>query len=537
MGRKGTFRLWRYLPQVVFATTLVMVVPILIVCVLRALGVINSGVLVIAAGVGASLALGWAGRRYWEERPGSGDLLFSELMVWGFVRRWLTERRVASATRLLGLAGEGQRGGARLDPDKRAKLLEQLAAALEARDPYTLGHSRRVARHAAMTAETMGLPADEVAKIRAAAAVHDVGKLEIPLEVINKSGKLTDDEYGLIKRHSLLGAKMVHKHLDEELAIIVAHHHERLDGNGYPARISGDKIPLGSRIIAVADTFDALTSSRAYRSAKPHKKALSILEKESGKQLDPDAVRAFSAHYSGFRPLALWALLISLPQRAYQALFGQAGASGGALAAKVMAATAAVAGIGSAAAVSTPALDQQSKAATAVASRDAETPAAASSPADAGPPTGAKKGDGPEGSRKPGRHGAGGVTPGGPGSGPAGGAPPSGAGGGNPASPGNGNGGGNGKGVGRGGGGGKGVGRGGGGGKGVGTGGGGGKGVGTGGGGGKGVGTGGGGGKGVGTGGGGGKGVGTGGGGGGATDADGSSATGASSGTDGGTSS
>src|SRR5205085_6039106 len=161
------------------------------------------------------------------------------------------------------------------------QLLAQLAAALEAGDPYTHGHSRRVAHHAAMIAKGMGLPKQQVAKVRTAAVLHDVGKINTPTAILHKPGRLTDDEFDVIKLHPVDGAEMVSKLGDAELTAIVRHHHERLDGTGYPNRLPGGEIPLGARIIAVADTFDAITSTRPYRPANPHKRAMDILAKEA----------------------------------------------------------------------------------------------------------------------------------------------------------------------------------------------------------------------------------------------------------------
>ena len=135
-------------------------------------------------------------------------------------------------------------------------------------------------RHAYMIARGMGLPPAEIARIRTAAALHDVGKLDTPREVLNKPGRLSDEEFALIQRHPVDGAAMVAELGDDEVTAIVRHHHERLDGGGYPDGLEGSEIPLGARIIAVADTFDALTSTRPYRPGCRHKKALDILREE-----------------------------------------------------------------------------------------------------------------------------------------------------------------------------------------------------------------------------------------------------------------
>ena len=248
---------------------------------------------------------------------------------------------------LLGVGSQDVREqGDELDPEARLKALRRLASALEARDPYTHGHSRRVARYSTMIARKLGVPAAEVAKIRLAATVHDVGKLVVPLYILNKPGKLTDEEFAVIKRHAPVGAEMVSRIGDDELTRIVAHHHERLDGTGYPSQLSGGDIPLGARIIAVADTFDALTSTRAYRPAKRHRDVFRILDQEMGTQLDPPAVQAFLRCYSGFWGIAAWSIVTGAPQRVLLPLGSQAPIAGGTLTAKTLAVLAAAAATG-----------------------------------------------------------------------------------------------------------------------------------------------------------------------------------------------
>src|SRR5205807_540063 len=143
--------------------------------------------------------------------------------------------------------------------------LEALARLLAARDPYTHGHCQRVANHAERIARTMHLEPAAVARVRTAALIHDVGKLYTPRTVVNKPGSLTDEEFELIKRHAADGGALVAAAEDPELARIVRHHHERQDGSGYPDSLAGEEIPLGARILAVADTFDAFTSHRPYK--------------------------------------------------------------------------------------------------------------------------------------------------------------------------------------------------------------------------------------------------------------------------------
>jgi putative nucleotidyltransferase with HDIG domain len=295
------------LPRVIAATFVVAGLPLLAAWTLRTSGVIGSWPLSMIVATLWSLCVFHLGGLWWERCRGSRDVLFEELMLWGWVRRVLTERRLASAVAPLGLAPEQLGPGhVALAADERVVVLHRLATDLESFDPYTHGHSRRVARYAGLIAKRMGLPRHEVARIRAAAALHDVGKLYTPREILYKPGPLTDAEFATVKRHASDGARMIRTLVgDEELASIVLHHHERLDGTGYPGRICGQLIPLGSRIIAVADTFDAITSERPYRAAKPHKVALDVLIAEAGTQLDPDAVRAFRRAYFGRRPLSV----------------------------------------------------------------------------------------------------------------------------------------------------------------------------------------------------------------------------------------
>ena len=325
-----------YLPQVMLATTVVALLPAAVVWMARSSGLITSYVLVSGLGVALSLVGSYAGRAFWQKRPGSRNLLFSELMVWGYMHRRYTERRLNSARAVLGALSHAQDGMADgLSAEHQAKLLEQFARALDARDPRTYGHSRRVARYAWMMATRMSLTREQVARIRTAAAIHDIGKIHTPDSILNKQGALTDEEYGVMKQHAAAGSVMAAALHDDELTAIVRHHHERLDGTGYPDRLAGEAIPIGSRIIAVADTFDALTANRPYRRAKTHQEALEVLRGEAGSQLDPAAVRAFCAHYAGRRGTTLWGWLTSLPERAFEQL--SAAATGVGVTAKTLA--------------------------------------------------------------------------------------------------------------------------------------------------------------------------------------------------------
>jgi putative nucleotidyltransferase with HDIG domain len=179
---------------------------------------------------------------------------------------------------------------AQLDSGRARAELRRLVGRLESRHPSTHGHSRRVAAHSAAIAVELGLAAAAVARIRTAALLHDVGKIEVPAEIVDKPAPLTDDEYATIRRHANAGARMVEALGDPAVTTIVRHHHERFDGTGYPARLQGYEIPLGARIVAVADTFDALISPRPYRPQMSERRALGLLEAAAGNQLDPTVV-------------------------------------------------------------------------------------------------------------------------------------------------------------------------------------------------------------------------------------------------------
>jgi HD-GYP domain-containing protein (c-di-GMP phosphodiesterase class II) len=169
-----------------------------------------------------------------------------------------------------------------------------LANALEAKDPYTHGHSTRVSRLARQMALRLGLPRESRETIVQAALVHDLGKIGVPEQVLVKRGALTDEDWRLMRRHPLTGAQIVAPlEFFADGAIIVRHHHERLDGSGYPDGLAGEMIPLGARIVAVADVYDALTSERPYRAALSHREAIDVLQREQGRTLDARLVSLF----------------------------------------------------------------------------------------------------------------------------------------------------------------------------------------------------------------------------------------------------
>ena len=171
-----------------------------------------------------------------------------------------------------------------------------LCQAVETKDFYTRGHSDRVSRGSVMIAQEIGMHGERVEALRFAGMLHDVGKLGVPTKVLQKTGKLTEEEYAAIQLHPMRGLDIVREigFLDEALAGIM-HHHERIDGRGYPMGLAGDEIPEFARVLAVADAFDSMTSTRSYRGARPIKQAIEELRKWSGRQFDPAFVDAFVA--------------------------------------------------------------------------------------------------------------------------------------------------------------------------------------------------------------------------------------------------
>jgi ribonuclease P protein subunit RPR2 len=166
-----------------------------------------------------------------------------------------------------------------------------LANALEAKDPYTRGHSERVGAWGGRIATALGLPPAEVDIVMQAGLLHDIGKIGVPETVLRKRGPLESDEWALMRNHPVVGAQIVAPfEFFAAGGLVVRHHHERWDGSGYPDGLLGAAIPLGARIVAVADVFDALTSDRPYRPALPRDTVLAYLAGEAGRTLDADVV-------------------------------------------------------------------------------------------------------------------------------------------------------------------------------------------------------------------------------------------------------
>ncbi|MBO8140694.1 MAG: HD domain-containing protein [Firmicutes bacterium] len=172
-----------------------------------------------------------------------------------------------------------------------AGSVRALVVATEVRDPYTAGHSYRVAQAALQLGEAMGLSSDQLVALVHGGLVHDVGKLKVPDHILNKPGPLTPEEQKIIEEHPVAGYEMCSRlgFLPDELAII-RHHHERWDGTGYPDGLRGRQIPLLARILAIADVYDALTSRRAYREPWSHQQAREYILRNAGTQFDPECV-------------------------------------------------------------------------------------------------------------------------------------------------------------------------------------------------------------------------------------------------------
>jgi HD superfamily phosphohydrolase YqeK len=183
--------------------------------------------------------------------------------------------------------------------------LRALCQAVETKDFYTRGHSERVARGAGMIARQIGMRSDRAEAVRFAGMLHDVGKLGVPTKVLQKEGRLTEEEYAAIQLHPMRGLEIVKDigFLNEALNGIM-HHHERIDGRGYPMGFADDEIPEFARIIAVADAFDSMTSTRSYRQATTIPAAIEELRRGAGTQFDPKIVDAFIAALSitGWKP-------------------------------------------------------------------------------------------------------------------------------------------------------------------------------------------------------------------------------------------
>lgn len=178
------------------------------------------------------------------------------------------------------------------------KLISEMssvfASCIDLKDPYTNGHSHRVAKYSALLAKRLGKSEDEVEEIYNTALLHDIGKIAIPDAILNKPGRLNDEEYAIMKSHPKRGYDILKDvKIDPSLSVGAGYHHERIDGRGYPQGLKGDEIPEIARIIAVADTFDAMYSTRPYRKRLPLETVAAEIQRSAGTQLSPEVVKAF----------------------------------------------------------------------------------------------------------------------------------------------------------------------------------------------------------------------------------------------------
>lgn len=186
--------------------------------------------------------------------------------------------------------------------DKRKKnieemslqLMQMLSTTIEAKDEYTKGHSHRVAEYSVLIARELGWNEKELSNLKNAAHLHDIGKIAIPDTILNKPSKLSEEEFSIIKEHTIIGANILKNiSLIDHVQEIVRNHHERYDGNGYPDGLKGKEIPLHARIVAVADSYDAMSSQRIYRNQLPSEKIIQELENNKGTQFDPKITDIF----------------------------------------------------------------------------------------------------------------------------------------------------------------------------------------------------------------------------------------------------
>lgn len=176
--------------------------------------------------------------------------------------------------------------------EQYVNMIAALSSAIEAKDPYTEGHSRRVSEYAVMIAQEMHLSGRRVDDLHVAALLHDIGKIGVSDGVLNKNGPLSDDEWKIVRQHPEVGYRIVSQlKLSETAKSAILHHHERFDGKGYPSGVSLSTLPLEVAILSIADAFDAMTSDRPYRKGMTKEKALSILGEEAGNQFHSEVVR------------------------------------------------------------------------------------------------------------------------------------------------------------------------------------------------------------------------------------------------------
>ena len=181
----------------------------------------------------------------------------------------------------------------RISPEVR-ETVTSLALAIDAKDHFTQGHSQKVANYAALLARRMGLDEGEIEQVYLGGLLHDIGKVGIPAGILNKSGPLNPEEWAVMKQHVVYGDELlVPIEAVERIRAMIRHHHEMFDGSGYPESLTGEQIPMGARIIAIADAYDTIVSERTYKKARTPRAALTEIERCSGTQFDPQLVALF----------------------------------------------------------------------------------------------------------------------------------------------------------------------------------------------------------------------------------------------------
>jgi putative nucleotidyltransferase with HDIG domain len=188
----------------------------------------------------------------------------------------------------------GHPAGRREAQNSYETVLSALLSALDTRDTEAEGHSERVTGYTIVLAEKLGVTEEEMFHMERGALLHDIGKVAIPDRILHKAGPLTEAEWAEMRTHPVIGYRMCSRiAFLEGASRIVLHHHERWDGAGYPNRLRGEAIPLGARVFAVVDAFDAMTTDRPYRAARPYPEAVKELCAHAGTQFDPQVVKAF----------------------------------------------------------------------------------------------------------------------------------------------------------------------------------------------------------------------------------------------------
>ena len=304
-----------FLPLSVFATLMVLAGPVAVVTTLVPGHGMLWEVLAVVLAVVGSLAIASLGASLWMRWPRSREVIFAELMLWGWVRRFRAERRLARTRDLFEAARES---GSTVS----IELLTQLSDLHQAVDPYLHGHGRRVASYAGRIAREMRLSRRRSRNVETAALVHDIGKIYTPREILQKPGRLTDREFAIVKLHARDGAEILADAGDPQITAIVRHHHERLDGNGYPDGIAATEIPLG-----VSDRRGGRHLRRNYLDP-----SLQAAAQPQGSDRHPlqgvrhaarrDVVAAFLACYAARRPVARSAFASAVAERFASAIKG-----------------------------------------------------------------------------------------------------------------------------------------------------------------------------------------------------------------------